>query len=389
MMLPAGTLTFHARNALSTSLIPIWRAASWCGSSWACTAYFCAPSTCTCATPLTCEMRCAMRVSAHSSSVQAGSVVDRMTRYRIGWSAGFTLVNVGGVGMPCGSSRLACVIAPCTSTAAPSRLRSRLNSSVTCVEPSELTDVIDSSPAMVENWFSSGVATDAPIVSGLAPGSCAVTSSVGKSTFGRSLTGSERYATAPKSAMAAINRLVAIGRRMNPSEIFMIGASRRRGIGRRRGRRYSSRLHEAPEVGIDDRRQIQRDELRNEQAADDGEAQRLARLATGAEAECNRQRTEERRRCGHHDRPEADDAAFVNRIDRRLAVLPLLLEGEVDLHDRVFLDDADQHDQAHERVDVQLVAEQPQRHHGTEPRRWQPRENRDRMDVALVEHPEH
>jgi hypothetical protein len=67
-----------------------------------------------------------------------------------------------------------------------------LNSSVICVEPSEFTDVIESRPAMVENWFSSGVATEAPIVSGLAPGSCAVTSSVGKSTLGRSLTGSDR-----------------------------------------------------------------------------------------------------------------------------------------------------------------------------------------------------
>ena len=38
----------------------------------------------------------------------------------------------------------------------------------------------------------SGVATDDPIVSGFAPGSCAVTSSVGKSTFGRSLTASDR-----------------------------------------------------------------------------------------------------------------------------------------------------------------------------------------------------
>ena len=89
-----------------------------------------------------------------------------------------------------------------------------------CVEPSELTDVIDSRPAIIENWFSSGVATEAPIVSGLAPGSCAVTSSVGKSTFGRSLTGSDRYATRPNSAIAAISRLVAIGRLMNPSEIF-------------------------------------------------------------------------------------------------------------------------------------------------------------------------
>ena len=28
MMLPAGTLTFHARSAFSTSLMPIWRAPS-------------------------------------------------------------------------------------------------------------------------------------------------------------------------------------------------------------------------------------------------------------------------------------------------------------------------------------------------------------------------
>ncbi len=122
--------------------------------------------------------------------------------------------------MPCGSRREACVIAPCTSTAAPSRLRLSANSSVICVEPSELTDVICSSPEMVENWFSSGVATEAPIVSGLAPGSCAVTSSVGKSTFGRSLTGSSRYATRPNSAIAAMSRLVAIGRVMKPWEIF-------------------------------------------------------------------------------------------------------------------------------------------------------------------------
>jgi hypothetical protein len=57
-------------------------------------------------------------------------------------------------------------------------------------------------------------------VSGLAPGSPAVTWIVGKSTFGRSLTGSDRYATSPNSAIAAINKLVAIGRLMKPSEMF-------------------------------------------------------------------------------------------------------------------------------------------------------------------------
>ena len=96
-------------------------------------------------------MRCAIRVSAYSSSVHGGTVVDVMTRYRIGWSAGFTFVNVGGVGMPCGSRRAACVIAPCTSTAAPSRLRFKSNSRVICVDPRELTEVIDSRPAIIEN----------------------------------------------------------------------------------------------------------------------------------------------------------------------------------------------------------------------------------------------
>jgi hypothetical protein len=65
------------------------------------------------------------------------------------------------------------------------------------------------------------VATADAMVSGLAPGRLAVTSSVGKSTFGRSLTGSERYATRPNSAMAAIIKLVAMGRRMNVSEKFI------------------------------------------------------------------------------------------------------------------------------------------------------------------------
>ena len=80
MIDPVGVLTFHARSAVSTSLMPICRAASACGSSWAWTAYFWLPSTCTCATPLTIEMRCAMRVSAYSSSVHGGIVVDVMTR---------------------------------------------------------------------------------------------------------------------------------------------------------------------------------------------------------------------------------------------------------------------------------------------------------------------
>src|SRR5215471_14977162 len=79
---------------------------------------------------------------------------------------------------------------------------------------------MESSPAIVENWRSRGVATAEAIVSGFAPGRLATTSSVGKSTFGRSLTPNVRYAIAPKRAIASINRLVATGLLMKISEKF-------------------------------------------------------------------------------------------------------------------------------------------------------------------------
>jgi hypothetical protein len=49
----------------------------------------------------------------------------------------------------------------------------------------EFDDVMELRPAMVENWFSSGVATADAMVSGLAPGRLAVTSRVGKVDVGQ------------------------------------------------------------------------------------------------------------------------------------------------------------------------------------------------------------
>ena len=58
--------------------------------------------------------------------------------------------------------------------------------------PAVLDEVISSTPAIVVNCRSRGVAIADAIVSGLAPGKAAVTWMVGKSTFGRSDTGSSR-----------------------------------------------------------------------------------------------------------------------------------------------------------------------------------------------------
>ena len=80
---------------------------------------------------------------------------------------------------------------------------------------------MESRPAMVENSFSKGVATEAAMVSGLAPESVAVTEMVGKSTVGRSATGRRRYPMTPARRIPNMIKMVATGRLMNRAETFM------------------------------------------------------------------------------------------------------------------------------------------------------------------------
>src|SRR5579871_2080119 len=144
------------------------------------------------ATPLTMERRRPIKFSAYSSNCACVMVADLQAMYTIGCAAGFTFEYEGGVGILVGRLPPAREIAACTSCAAASMLRLRSNCSVMFVEPNELVDDMLSIPAMVENSFSSGVATDDAIVSGFAPGSAACTWMVGYSTVGRSLTGNPR-----------------------------------------------------------------------------------------------------------------------------------------------------------------------------------------------------
>src|ERR1700733_11101580 len=92
---------------------------------------------------------------------------------------------------------------------------------VTEVVPSELAEVISVTPAMCPNWRSSGVATDDAMISALPPGRLALTEIVGKSTCGSGETGSTLNAIAPATATATVNSVVATGRWMNGSEMFM------------------------------------------------------------------------------------------------------------------------------------------------------------------------
>src|SRR5215831_3661845 len=89
---------------------------------------------------------------------------------RMARSAGLVFRYVGGLGRSLGNRPLAALIAVCTSPAAPSMLRLSSNCSVMLVDPSPLVEVIWARPGMAANFCSSGVATEAAMVSGLAPG---------------------------------------------------------------------------------------------------------------------------------------------------------------------------------------------------------------------------
>jgi hypothetical protein len=148
------------------------------------------PVTPTCPTPRTWEIRCARIVDPTSYISAVDAVSDVSASFISDDSAGLNLRAVGLLGMFAGSCPRAALIAAWTSRAAASTLRPRLNCSVIDVIPSELADVISVTPAMRPNCRSSGVATDEAIVSGLAPGSAALTMTVGNSTSGSGATGS-------------------------------------------------------------------------------------------------------------------------------------------------------------------------------------------------------
>ena len=110
--------------------------------------------------------------------------------------------------------REALAIAAWISCAAASIFRLRLNCTVIRPVPSELTDVIESTPAMAANSRSSGVAIEAAIVEGLAPGKLVDTEMVGKSTCGSADTGRKAYPTLPTRTIAKVNSVVMTGRWM-------------------------------------------------------------------------------------------------------------------------------------------------------------------------------
>src|SRR6185503_5457831 len=175
-----------------------------------------------------------MVMSPYSLTADSGSVDEVRTTNSTGKSAGFTLRKLGGMIISTGNRRCAIVSAVCTSSAAASMLRLRSNWIVMTLVPCDELDDIEEMPATVESWRSMMPATDAAIVSALAPGKVAVTAMVGKSTRGSAETGNRRKPKMPNAMIDAVISVVMTGRRMQSSDsvigyapAFLVRASTR------------------------------------------------------------------------------------------------------------------------------------------------------------------
>src|SRR3954454_3353663 len=195
----------------------------------------------------------------------------------IGESAGFTLRYVGLLWSVVGRKPLAALIAASTSRAAASMFRLKSNCNVTFVWPKLLDEVISVTPAIRPNCRSRGVATEDAMISGLAPAMAACTETVGKSTCGNGETGSNRNATAPANATAAVRRVVATGFLMNGEERLTLVAHRRGRLETALRTRPVPEGRKLPgdlvEEQINDGGRVERENLAHNQSADDGDTQ--------------------------------------------------------------------------------------------------------------------
>ena len=109
----------------------------------------------------------------------------------------------------------------------------------------------------------------------------------------------------------------------------------------------------------------------------------------GAEAERERKRAEDRGECRHHDGTEAHQAGLIDRLARGKPAVAFRLEREIDHHDGVLLDDADEEQDADEGEEREGRVRDDEGENRADARRRQRRQDCQRMDVALVEHAQH
>src|SRR4029077_32027 len=131
-----------------------------------------------------------------------------------------------------------------------------------------------------------------------------------------------------------------------------------------------STLPELIESQVNYRCGVKRKYLRNNQATNDGNAERFAEFAADAHPDGERQRAEHRGHRCHHDRTEPNETRLINRFFRTESFVSLSVEREIDHHDRVLFHDADEQNNSDDRDEIQLVAGHQHSQESPKPGGW-------------------
>src|ERR1700682_4221269 len=142
---------------------------------------------------------------------------------------------------------------------------------------------------------------------------------------------------------------------------------------------------QAIHIDVDDRRCEESEHLAEDEAADDGDAERAAQLGANPGAESKWHGTQKSGHGCHQNWTEAQQTRLVDRFDGRQSFFPFHLDGEIDHEDGVFLDDADQEDDANERDDVEIGLDELNGEERADARGRNRGENGDGMNVTFVE----
>ena len=138
---------------------------------------------------------------------------------------------------------------------------------------------------------------------------------------------------------------------------------------------------------VNHRRDIERDELRNNQAADDDQTERTARRTISAKAQRERQRAHQRGERGHDDGPETFDARFVNGGAPIVAFIEPM-QRKIDNHDAVLLHDTHQEEETDDGIKRKRRTKKPEREQAADDGGKERGKHRDRMNVTLVKNSE-
>ena len=97
------------------------------------------------------------------------------------------------------------------------------------------------------------------------------------------------------------------------------------------------------------------------------------------------QTAEHRRHGGHHDGAEPHEARLVDGLDGRQPFVAFGLQREIDHHDGILFDNANQQDDADEGHDAEVCSGQEEGEDRADTRRWERGENGQRVNQALVQ----